>query len=215
VSTTKAEPSGAGKLVSNPDAVYLEKLCLPPSAPPECYEQFFFLFPRKTFNGHDIGTSKASSLADCAGHCVIMTPTCQAAVYDSASNDCVLKSASALTNGADFTNGADTSNYFENGCLIPQNRTGTGRELAFSRLKSRIRLLALASSSGERKTELASSSTLGKSKSSTELVLPENWGLWSACQFQVGSRRARVRVRNCRSLTKCPDKDIEFDFCST
>jgi hypothetical protein len=154
----------------------------------------------------------------------------QASVFNSASKDCTLKSASAITNPNDFVNGADSSYYFENGCLIPGNRSaaGGGREckyrsvynsptpdhslisVAFSRLRSRIRLLALTD---EKKTEISKGGKASGEK--TVLGIPENWGLWSACQFQVGSRRARVRVRNCSSLTKCPDKDIEFDFCST
>uniref|UniRef100_A0A915K842 Apple domain-containing protein n=1 Tax=Romanomermis culicivorax TaxID=13658 RepID=A0A915K842_ROMCU len=64
-------PTGTSKSISNPNAVYLEKFCLPTAAPDTCAEQFFYIFSRKNLNNFTISTAHKESIADCAGTCTV------------------------------------------------------------------------------------------------------------------------------------------------
>jgi hypothetical protein len=193
ITDVAAKPDGTGVLRPNPDAVYLQKFCVPSNAPSTCFEQFFFLFPGQNLDGHTISTVKATSLQDCAGQCV-SNGGCKAGVYDAGTNDCILKNDNAINFKADLKPDSANTFYFENGCLLGARPSGG----LFERL-ARIRL--------SKKSEVI----LDTNK--LESVQSE-WSAWSPCQYNIAGKRSRVRTRNCASLPKCPDKDIEYKHCA-
>jgi len=52
------------------------------SAPSTCFEEFFYLFPQMSLNGHTLSTATATSLVDCTNQCVAATGCKVSSPYD-------------------------------------------------------------------------------------------------------------------------------------
>uniref|UniRef100_A0A5S6QTT4 Apple domain-containing protein n=1 Tax=Trichuris muris TaxID=70415 RepID=A0A5S6QTT4_TRIMR len=191
LSGVRSQPIGPAPLSAFDGAVYFEKVCLP-SAPPDCFEKFFFLFPNKTYAQPAFLTLPTPNIMTCADQCAA-NRRCLAAVYDSVALACMLKSDTAVQYPNSLTDQVGHY-YFENGC---QPSRTSWRYLADS--------ISHEADVQVKKVRKPSEFKLTKKQ--------EGWSSWSACQYLLNGKRYRVRTLNCSNLKNCPDSNIEYQVC--